>query len=164
MDASGWAIDRKYLQPRPMEETWSDLVFPIEFPALRDFRIWKDAIPQIPALGGRLHLGRYIQQGHKIWEWRYDLKKSKLYHCKGKLVDIYKPSQFEGTCTRANQYSWIRHDQAGGSQGRPCTVGEAGLGIYKIIFYTDMPPQITRSETFMDVIREWGCPWMCEDM
>jgi hypothetical protein len=96
MDANGRAIDRKYLQPRPMEETWSDLVFPIEQPAPRDFRIWKDAIPQIRARGGRLHLGRYVQQGHKIWEWRYDLEKSKLYHCKGELVDIYKPSQFEG--------------------------------------------------------------------
>jgi hypothetical protein len=112
MDASGWAIDRKYLQPRPMEETWSDLVFPIEQPAPRDFRIWKDAIPQIQALRGRLHLARYVQQGHKIWEWRHDLEKSKLYHCKGKLVDIYEPSQFEGARTRANQYSQTRHDQA----------------------------------------------------
>ncbi len=74
IDASGRAIDRKYLQPRPMEETWSDLVFPIEQLAPRDFRIWKDAIPQIRALGGRLHLGRYIQQdtrsgsGGTIWE------------------------------------------------------------------------------------------------
>ena len=164
MDASGRAIDRRYLQPRPMLETWSDLVFPIEFPAPRDFRIWKEAIPQIRALGGRLHLGRYIRQGHKIWVWRYDLEKSKLYHCKGELVDIYEPSQFEGTRTRANRYSRTRHDQAGGPQGGPCTVEEAGLGIYKIISYTDMPPQITRPETFMDVLREWGCTWMWEDM
>jgi hypothetical protein len=67
MDASGRAIDRKYLHPRPMDETWSDLVFSNECPASRDFRMWKEAIPQIRALGGRLHLGRYIQQGHKIW-------------------------------------------------------------------------------------------------
>jgi hypothetical protein len=70
MDASGRAIERKYLQPRPMEETWSDLVFPMEKLAPRDCRIWKDAIPQICAPVGRLHLGRYVQQGHKIWEWR----------------------------------------------------------------------------------------------
>ncbi len=43
-------------------------------------------------------------------------------------------------------------------------VEEAGLGIYKIISYTDMPPQITRPETFMDVLWEWGCTWMWEDM
>jgi hypothetical protein len=120
----------------------------------------------VPSRGriGRLHLGRYIRQGHKIWEWRYDLERSKLYHCKGELVDIYEPSQFEGTRTRANRYSRTRHDQAGGPQGGPCTVEEAGLGIYKIISYTDMPPQITQPETFMDVLREWGCTWMWEDM
>jgi len=50
MDVSGRAIDRKYLQPRPMDETWSDLVFPIEFTAPRDFRIRKEAITQIWAL------------------------------------------------------------------------------------------------------------------
>ncbi len=27
-----------------------------------------------------------------------------------------------------------------------------------------MPPQITQPETFMDVIWEWGCTWMWEDM
>jgi hypothetical protein len=46
MDTSGRGIDRKYLQPRPMEEKWSDLVFSIDQPAPLDFRIWKDAIPQ----------------------------------------------------------------------------------------------------------------------
>ena len=80
------------------------------------------------------------------------------------LVNIYEPSQFEGTRTRANQYSRTRHDQAGGSQGGPCTVGEAGLGINKIILYTNMPPQITQPETFMDVLQEWGCTWMWEGM
>ncbi len=79
-------------------------------------------------------------------------------------MDIYKPSQFEGTHMRANRYSRTHHDQARGPQGRPCTVKEAGLGIYKIISYTDMPPQITQPETFMDVLREWGCTWMWEDM
>jgi hypothetical protein len=80
------------------------------------------------------------------------------------LVDIYEPSQFEGTRRRANRYSRTCPDQAGGPQGGPCTVGETGLGIYKIISYTNMPPQITRPETFMDVLREWGCTWMWEGM
>jgi hypothetical protein len=76
MDASGQGIDKKYLQPRPMDKAWSDLVFPIEFPAPRDFRIWKEAIPHIQAFGGRLHLGRYTRQGQKFWEWRYNLEKT----------------------------------------------------------------------------------------
>ena len=75
MDASGRVIDRKYLQPGPMDKTWSDLVFPIELLAPSHYMIWKKAIPQIRALGGGLHLGRYTQQGHKIWELRYNLEK-----------------------------------------------------------------------------------------
>jgi hypothetical protein len=43
-------------------------------------------------------------------------------------------------------------------------VKEAGLGVYKIVSYTDMLPPITRSETFLEVLREWGYMWMWEDM
>jgi hypothetical protein len=96
MDASSRGLDRKYLQQRPWEESWSNLSFPIEQQPPKDFELWQMAIPQIRALGGRLHLGDYMRQGHKIWAWRYDLENSKLYHCKGNLVDIYKPSTFPG--------------------------------------------------------------------
>ena len=40
MDASGQGIDRRYLTPRPMKETWSNLSFPKERPARRDFQLW----------------------------------------------------------------------------------------------------------------------------
>ena len=164
MDASGRAIDRRYLTPRPMEETWSTLSFPNEQPARRDFHLWQSAIPSIRALGGRLHLGEFIRQGHKIWAWRYDLDSTTLFHCKGDLVDVYKPLEFQGARTRANRYSRTRHDQDVPLWGGPCTVEEAGLGIYKIISYTNMPPQVSHPETFVEVLEEWGCTWMWDDM
>ncbi len=105
MDASDWVINRKYLNPKPMDESWSNLSFPIEQPATRDFKLWKAAIQQIRALGGRLHLGNYKEQGHKIWAWQYNLETSALCHCKGDLVDIYEPLGFPGACTQANRYS-----------------------------------------------------------
>jgi hypothetical protein len=43
-------------------------------------------------------------------------------------------------------------------------VKEAGLGIYKIISYTNWPPQIKCPETFLEVLGEWGCTWMWEYM
>jgi hypothetical protein len=52
MDARGRAIDRRYLTPQPMEETWSTLSFPNEQPARRDFQLWQSAILSIRALGG----------------------------------------------------------------------------------------------------------------
>ncbi len=67
MDASGRALDWKYLHPLPRGEAWFTLVFPLECPALRDFRLWREALRQIRALGGRLHLGRYTRPGHKVW-------------------------------------------------------------------------------------------------
>ncbi len=164
VDASGRAIDQKYLRPRPRLESWSSLVFPLEYPTPRDFRLWRKAIPQIRALGRRLYLGKYVRPGHKIWEWRYDLERSTLYHCHGELVDIYEPSQFPGARTQANHYSRTRIDQATIPQGGSSTVKEAGLGVYKIVSYTDMPPLITRPDTFLEVLREWGYMWMWEDM
>ena len=57
MDASGRAIDSKYLEERPWNEQWSSLIFPKERPSDKDFLLWKAALPQIRALGGRLHIG-----------------------------------------------------------------------------------------------------------
>jgi hypothetical protein len=43
-------------------------------------------------------------------------------------------------------------------------VKEVGLGIYKIISHTKRPPQIKFLETFLEVLGEWGCTWMWENM
>ncbi len=48
--------------------------------------------------------------------------------------------------------------------GGPCTVKEAGLGIYIALLYTKRPPQIKCPETFLEVLGEWGCTLMWEDM
>ncbi len=54
------------------------------------------------ALGGRLHIGQYLRQGHKIWAWRYDLETTQLFHTKDNRVDLYEPELGEGARTRAN--------------------------------------------------------------
>jgi hypothetical protein len=105
MDASGRVINRKYLDPKPMDDSLSSLSFPIKQPATQDFKLWKATIPQIWALGGCLHLRNYKEQGHKIWAWQYDLETSTLYHCKSDLVDIYEPLGFPRSHTWANRYS-----------------------------------------------------------
>jgi hypothetical protein len=94
----------------------------------------------------------------------WNLENSKSYHCKGNLVDIYEPSTFPGARTRANRYSRTRLDQSVPPRGGPCTVEGAGLGIYRIISFTNMPPQIMHPETFLDVLCKWGCTWMWEEM
>jgi hypothetical protein len=66
MDASGRAIESKYLDERPYGEQWSSLIFPKEMSSCSDFRLWKEALPQIRAMDGRLHIGPHLRHGHKI--------------------------------------------------------------------------------------------------
>ena len=89
---------------------------------------------------------------------------SKLYHIKGGLVDIYESSSFPGGQTRANRYSRTCLDQDVPTCGGPCSVEEAGLGVYKIISFTMAPPQITHPENFLEVLSKWGCEWMWGNM
>jgi hypothetical protein len=57
MDARGRVIDSMYLDKCPWNEQWSSVIFPKESPSDIDFRLWRAALPQIRALGGRLHIG-----------------------------------------------------------------------------------------------------------
>jgi hypothetical protein len=52
IDASGWALNRRYLRQISWGEKWFTLSFPTEQPPPHDFKFWKEAIPQIRALAG----------------------------------------------------------------------------------------------------------------
>ena len=67
-DFRGRAIHRRYRSKRTSEERWSDLIFPIEKPPGKDFRLWNDALDSIAPRGIPRHrLGARITKGHKIW-------------------------------------------------------------------------------------------------
>jgi hypothetical protein len=44
LDASGKAIDRKYLTRHQKGELWSTLIFPQEKPPDKDFKLWENAL------------------------------------------------------------------------------------------------------------------------
>jgi hypothetical protein len=125
----------------------------------------REALPQIRALGGRLHIGQYLRQGHKIWAWRYDLETTQLFHTKDNRVDLYEPELLgEGARTRANRYICTAEGTGSAPRGGPCTIREAGEGIVAIISFTDTPPQIVPPSTFRQVLREWGHTWMWDSL
>ena len=67
-DLRGRSLDRRYRNKRPIREKWSDLIFPIEKPPGKDFRLWNDALDSIAPRGIPTHrLGRRKAKGHKIW-------------------------------------------------------------------------------------------------
>jgi hypothetical protein len=148
MDASRRAIKSKYLDVRPYNDQWSSLIFPKEMPSDSNFRLWKAALPRIRALGGRLHIGQHLWQGHKIWPWKYNIKSLQLFHLKENGVDLYKPALGKGTRTRANCYVCMEEGTAVVPRGGPCSIKEAGEGIKKIIFFADNPPPIEPPSTF----------------
>jgi hypothetical protein len=165
MDASGRAIESKYLEERPRNERWSSLIFPKEMPSDSDFRIWNEAVLSIRALGGRLHIGGHLRQGHKIWPWKYDIESLQLFHIKEDGVDLFEPALGEGARTRANRYVCTEERTGVVPRGGPCTIGEtAGEGILKIISFTDNPPPTELALTFRQVLSEWGHTWMWESL
>jgi hypothetical protein len=108
-DASGKAVDRKYLARRPSEAAWSTLIFPQERPPRRDFNLWQRAVLLLAPRGRPdSQLGRLLVKGHKIWRWQYDLEKAELYHIKGAVMDIYTPSA--GHVRQANKWQCTVRD------------------------------------------------------
>jgi hypothetical protein len=80
-DASGRALDRQYLERQQAGKVWSTLLFPLEQPSVRDFRLWKSTLYSLAPRGRPAHwMGRFVKKGHKIWEWRYDPDRSRLCH------------------------------------------------------------------------------------
>ena len=140
-DASRRALDKKYLHPRPSGDQWSTIIFPKEDPSDEDFLLWKEALLQIRALGGRLHLGAYQQIGHKIWHWIYNINTLTLFHCHKQGVDLWESALGEGTSIRrANRYVCTEENTAVEPRGCPSTTAGTGAGIQKIISTTVLPP------------------------
>jgi hypothetical protein len=114
LDASGKAIDRRYLKRRQKGELWLTLIFPQERPPDKDFKLWENALLCI-APRGRLQdcIGNFVEKGQKIWEWRYDEEEAKLYHLKGAVMDIYTPSLVPGHARQANngrEHNWTNQE------------------------------------------------------
>jgi hypothetical protein len=74
-DSRGRSLDRRYCNKRPIGEKWSDLIFPIEKPPGKDFRLWNNALNNIAPRGIPTHrLGRRRAKGHKIWNNEDDFR------------------------------------------------------------------------------------------
>jgi len=62
MDAGGRAIDEKFFKRRPVEEQWSQLVYPIKNPPRKNLSLWKTALHTI-----KHRLGLFLFKSFKTW-------------------------------------------------------------------------------------------------
>jgi hypothetical protein len=138
LDASGRAVDKKYLVLRPSRVAWPTLIFPQERPPGRDLNLWKTAVLLLAPRGCPEHrLGCLLVKGHKVWQWRYDLDKSELYSIKGTLMDIYTPAL--GHASRANKWRCTIQDVPRREVGAICSVREETNGDMSVLCFTDLP-------------------------
>jgi hypothetical protein len=95
-DASGQALGPRYLHLRLMDADWSSLLFPNKLPPQRDVQLWQEALHLLASWGcAQHHLGRLIEKGHKIWEWRLATDQEKLFRACGRMM-VYIPLTGEG--------------------------------------------------------------------
>jgi hypothetical protein len=161
LNASGKAIDRKYLTQRQKGESWSALIFPQEKPPDNAFKLWENALLCI-APRGRLQdcIGNFVERGHKIWEWRYDEEEAKLYYLKGAVMDVYTPSLVPRHARRANRWTRALIDQPRVNIGAICTTREVALGVMTIILFAE-GPQPTKSQQHSGRYSEGGSARGC---
>jgi hypothetical protein len=165
LDASGKAIDRKYLTWRQKGELWLTLIFPQEKPPDKDFKLWENALFCI-APRGQLQdcIGKLVERGNTIWEWRYDEEEAKLYYLKGAVMDVYTPSLVPRHTRRANRWTTTRIDQPRVDIGTICMTREVALGVMTIILFAEGPSTPKKPTTFWEVLRRWQRMWMWENL
>ncbi len=144
LDASGNALDRWYLARCPFEEeeVWSTLLFPQEMPPpIKDFKLCAHSLHFIEPTGQPQHrLGRFVEKGHKIWEWWYDIGSLCLYHLQWATIDVYTPSLVPGHMCCPNRWTHSRVNQHQQDTGSICTVRDVALGVKTIVSYAEGQP------------------------
>ncbi len=163
MDARGTIVDRRYDQRRLDTDRWSRYRFPLQSPPQKDFRLWRHALRQLRYVRSGL-LGAFKEDGHKIWEWRFNAESNSLlrYHEEG--MDIYSPSQVPRYASRPNCWTRSRVDRPTQVQGVICSVRSIALGVWKIASHAprdrlDIPPT-----TLEGIFKKWGCGWLWKDL
>ena len=157
LDAGGSTVDRRYLTRRPAEEAWSHFTFPTERPPAKDFRLWARAVFQIKTeWRHKEKIGRFVHRGHKVWAWRFDRGAHMLLHLKGDRMDVYTPA--------VNCWSRLAWDVQAEERGEICTVKERALGVMMLSSSAVLPPPPDRLVTLWEVLREWDCTWLWEDL
>jgi hypothetical protein len=164
-DASGRALDRKYLARQQEGEVWSTLLFPLEKPSARDFRLWMSALYLLAPRGRPTHrIGQFIKKGHKIWSWRYDPGAGRLYHIRGASMEVYAPTAGDGEERRPNSWMCTMVNQPRSETGMLCTVQDLTGTDKAVVCYAEDAPTTPLPSTFWEVLLKWQREWIWENL
>jgi hypothetical protein len=164
-DASGRALDWRYLTRRQMNVAWSTLLFPREAPPNRDIHLWQQALHLLVSQGRAAHqLGRFTENGHKIWEWRFDPGSNRLYNIRGASMDIYLPTHGDDQTRCPNQWYCAHRGEPRVDRGTVCTLRDTGGGDKAIICHANDSWTTSTTLDFWGVLRKWQQTWMWDNL
>jgi hypothetical protein len=166
LDASGKAINKRYLERRTDHINWSVLIFPIENPPRRNLKLWQQVLYSL-APHGRVQqrVRHFLTKGHKIWEWQYNESAQRVYHIKGNVMDIYTPSVLPQFENRWNCWSRLRIEVPAEELGDIFfTVRKVALAVYSVVSSCTGPPVPAPLLDFWTVIESWGNTWLWDNL
>jgi hypothetical protein len=159
MDAGGRIVDSKYLVKREESERWSRLIFPNECPPSKHLKLWKAAV-----LCVKRRLGKFLTQGHKIWDYRYNEEDREIYHLKGNVMDIYFRSLVPRYTNRPNCYTRGRIDVPIVEKGHICTIKHVALAVIGVQSSSPPPPEKLKATSFWEIVESWGQTWLWDNI
>ncbi len=166
LDEGGKCLNKCYLTRCHEEENWSSLIFPTEKTPQGHILLWRQVLYAV-APRGRVQnrVGRFLNKGHKVWEWRYREEDKKVYHHKGQVMDIYSPSTVLTYVNWPNCWSQSRVDVPLENVGKICTMKEVGsIGVHNVSLHTPMPPIRVTPINFWEAIQGWGNTWQWDNL
>jgi hypothetical protein len=109
-------------------------------------------------------MGGFVIKGDKIWEWRYGLDGSQLYHMKGACMDVYAPPPRAGEAKQPNRWTRVDIDLPRCKVGSICTVKDIPGNEKATICYADGPQMAPHPLTFWEVLCKWQRTWMWDNL
>eukprot|EP00956_Cyclotella_meneghiniana_P010074 scaffold13929_cov79-Cyclotella_meneghiniana.AAC.4 len=164
--ADGRQIDTRYLRLRGQDEKWSDMIFPIQHIPPSHLRLWKTALAQL-APGGRRprNIGKFTSAGHKLWYWKYDPISDRLFHSDSGWMEAREYVRVTTNGRRNRQSRWVPSPNiVEETSGNLCTVEALGENAVRISSHVAPPPQEVEPETFLEVLKDWGCLWLWKEL
>ncbi len=137
MDARVLTSDQKYWKRRSREECWLHHKFPVKSSLPKDLALWRWAILQIQHTL-LAPLGKFLWDGHKLWEWRLDEAHNRLLRLHSGKMEVYTPSLVPRYAHCPNCWTCSRVDQPQTEMGNICLVDQVAPTVWKVCSNTEL--------------------------
>jgi hypothetical protein len=135
--------------------------WPKEEPTESSFELWQEAMEDIFPSWLRVHsVGKYVTETHRIHAWQWCPDSNNLLHSatSSATIDVYfNTTRKLKHCTKMS--TCLQEER-----GEICSVDEIQPGVIRITSMVPKAPTTPIPNSFLAILREWGCTWLWEYM